>query len=309
MLETGRAGEDRLRRLDQATRLARLAEIGRSHGFFQRIGARHHALFVEEGDTLLVTFDAAERVLNRSADGLPTGFPMVHTRQWSLLSIMGAQQSWFRDAELYEVVDNLIDEGFFDRFDRVLFFGRGAMCGYAALAYSVAAPGCHALAISPAATLDRQQAPFERRFRRAWSLNFRDRFGYAPDMIEGAAAVTIVYDPLDVMAAAHAALFRAGNVIRHPLRHGGAQIGAILETGEAIWSLANAASEGPVSETQFAGISRGARRASPAYVGALVARAGRTGHKALALAAARHGRGLVRDGRFDRAIAGLNAAG
>lgn len=147
--------------------LARMDQIGNMHGFFDRVGAHHRALYVQEGDTLLVTFDEVGRIIRNGRDALPVGFDAVSKREWSYLGLMAEGDTWFRDEALYRFFDRLIDDGFFDSFDQVIFLGAGPMCGYAAAAYSVAAPGAKVLALSPAATLDRDAAPYELRFRKA----------------------------------------------------------------------------------------------------------------------------------------------
>ena len=48
--------------------------------------------------------------------------------------------TWFRDNRVYGYFDRLIADGFFEDFDTVIFYGAGS-CGYAAAAFSVAAPG------------------------------------------------------------------------------------------------------------------------------------------------------------------------
>jgi hypothetical protein len=55
---------------------------------------------VDEGDTLLVAFDRADRARDVAADGLPAGFEMVRRRSWSLLSIMAQGETWFLDDAL-----------------------------------------------------------------------------------------------------------------------------------------------------------------------------------------------------------------
>ncbi|MEM1273802.1 MAG: phosphoadenosine phosphosulfate reductase [Pseudomonadota bacterium] len=294
-------------RLDKATRLNRLAEIGRTHGYFRRISAQHSALFVEEGDTLLVSFDAIDRVINHGAGGLPMGFHAVKEDQVSLLSILAKRQSWFRDGALFDYVDALVDDGFFDQFEQVLFLGIGPMCGYGALSFSVAAPSARVLAISPAATLDRDAAPFERRYRGAWRLNFTDRYGYAPDMVEAAAQATIIYDPSDPMSASHAALFDGANTTRLKLRFGGMSIGAMLEASGGLWTLLERAWTGPITPAAFARVARPARRSFPPYLGRLISQADQTGHPRLARAAAEYGQKLGDDPRFKQAAGMLRS--
>ncbi|MEL6952306.1 MAG: hypothetical protein AAFN09_04620 [Pseudomonadota bacterium] len=291
----------------RAKRLAHLQQVGRNHGFFRRVGQEHSALFVDEGDELIVTFDSAERVLDKTADGLPLGFTALKRRECSLLSIMGRRGSFFRETALYALFDYLVDDGFFDRFERVAFVGLGPMCGYGAAAYSVAAPGARVLAVNPVATLDRDAAPFERRYRAAWGRDFTSRYGFAPQMTDGAEQVTIIYDPADAMCAAHAALFQGHNVARHKLRWGGMSSGKILSTGNALEDVIDAAFEGRLTAPELARLLRPARRGSPAHLARLMTRAAQSGHPKLALEAARRGKTLTTDGRFDGAVAILRA--
>ena len=65
---------------------------------------------------------------------------MVREHRWSHMALISDSDTWFRDPAVYGWFDRLVDEGFFDEFDRVLFYGAGP-CGYAAAAFSVSAPG------------------------------------------------------------------------------------------------------------------------------------------------------------------------
>lgn len=291
----------------RAKRLSHLQQVGRNHGFFRRVGQEHSALFVEEGDELIVSFDSAERVLDKTPDGLPVGFSALGRRESSLLSIMGRRGSFFRESALFTLFDYLIDDGFFDRFETILFVGLGPMCGYGAAAYSVAAPGARVLAVNPVATLDRDDAPFERRYRAAWSRDFTGRYGFAPKLTDAAEQVTLIYDPADAMSAAHAALFQGPNVARHKLRWGGMATGAILSAGNALDAVIDAALDGPLSKAELARVLRPARRASPAHLARLMTRAAQKGHPDLALTAAQYGQDAAPDHRFDNAVALLRA--
>lgn len=246
---------------------ARLDDIGRMHGFHERLGRSHRALHVHEGEeVLLVTFDRVERCLKPGSGGLPLGFNSVETREYSLLSILSEGQGWFRDAALYAFFDRLIDDDFFEGFDKVIFLGAGPQCAYAAASYSVSAPGAQVIAISPVATLEREAVPFELRFRRVWRKNFSDRFGFAPAMIEGSAHTAVIYDPMETLDAAHAALFRGPNVSRLPLRGAGSDILGMLRSGEGYEKLLSAAEAGHLDAASFAPIARQMRRTSPAYL-------------------------------------------
>jgi hypothetical protein len=65
------------------------------------------------------------------------------------------------------------------------------------------------LAVAPRATLDPAVAGWDRRHLKARRFDFTSRYGYAPDMTEGAAHVWLVHDPQHAPDAMHAALFRA----------------------------------------------------------------------------------------------------
>ena len=302
MKDTHQAVTEKISRLDRANKLNHLANIGRDHGFYKRLSRSHSVLHVEEGSTLIVSFDALDRVIGHDAEGLPLGFSLVEAADCSLLSILGARQSWFRDPALYAFFDELSDTGFFDQFDQILFLGVGPMCGYGAMTYSVAAPGAHVLAISPAATLDRDAAPFERRYRDAWPLDFTSRYGYAPLMVEAASQVTVIYDPMDTMSAAHAALFDGANTTRLKLRHGGMAIGAMLQAAGGLMKLALHAAHAPITSEVFARYARSARRRFPPYIARLMSTADQMGHDRLALKAATFGLDLSGDARFAQAI-------
>lgn len=288
--------------------LARMNQIGNMHGFFDRVGAHHRALYIQEGDTLLVTFDEVGRVIRDGRDALPVGFDAVSKREWSYLSLMAEGDTWFRDAALYRFFDRLIDDGFFESFDKVIFLGAGPMCGYAAAAYSVAAPGAKVLALSPAATLDRDAAPYERRFRAAWRKTFTDRFGYAPDMVSTASEAFIAYDPRMLLDAAHAAQFRGRNVTRLRFRGGGGNLLSLLDPGANLDRLLKATANGRMSPLRFAQITRRLRQTHPDYLKRLLHRAEERGGTKLPLIVAGRGLAATGDAHFARHMMTLEAA-
>ncbi|MGP1356598.1 MAG: phosphoadenosine phosphosulfate reductase, partial [Roseicyclus sp.] len=147
--------------------MRRMAQIGSEHGLYDRIGPRHLGLFIEEGETLVVAFDRAERAWAETRDGLPAGFEMVRRRSWSLLSVMSIGETWFKDAALLRFFRTLERSGLLSRYRRVVFFGIGPDCGFAACTFSQMVPGARVLAAAPVATLNPSEVPFERRFRGA----------------------------------------------------------------------------------------------------------------------------------------------
>jgi hypothetical protein len=227
---------------DRAGWCAALTALTEDEGHFEPVGAHHHALFLDQGPTLLVTFEDAAALRARQSDHAPLALRLAAAHGWSALAILSEGETWFRDLALYRHVDRLVDDAFFDDFDRVLFFG-ARMGGYGAAAYSVAAPGAQALLLSPRATLDPARAGWDPREARHRRLCFTDRYGYGPDMTDGAARVFVAFDPAESLDAMHASLFlrphavalrarRLGDRLDHTFAKMGILDGLIVEAME-----------------------------------------------------------------------------
>lgn len=244
--------------------LHRLAEMGEESGYFETLGARHWVLFRDEGPNLLVTFETLESLLQRAPGDLPLAGRVAQEAGWSHLCLIADGPTWFRDPRVWGYFDRLIDDGFFEDFDRVTFYGAG-MGGHAACAYAVAAPGATVLAIRPVATLDPDIAGWDKRHLAARRLDFTSRFGYGPDMIEGAAQVFVLCDPEVDEDAMHAALYRKRFVTRLACRHlGPAPETALAEMG-ILAPLISAAAGGTLDRMVWARMWR-ARRDHPGWL-------------------------------------------
>lgn len=231
--------------------LAEIDELGMDRGYFEPIGAHHAALFLDESfDVLLVSFDTVASARAGSASGIPHAMLQAEMRGWSHLSLIAKTPSWFRDPSVYGYFDRLVDDGFFEDFDRVIFYGAG-MCGYAAAAFSVTAPGSTVIAISPQATLDPAIAPWDDRFTHMRRTSFTDRYGYAPDMIEAADRVFVLYDPHHDLDAMHAALFAGPMVERIRVRHGGAKLGQEIQAMNILGPIFSKAAAGDLAPLDF----------------------------------------------------------
>ena len=203
--------------------ISRLKREGESRGYYQPLGAQHHAVFTDKTPTLLVTFECFSDILADDDNGQPLGFDLVADNGWSHLGILSAGCTWFRDPAVYAYFDRLIDDGFFEDFDQIIFMGAG-MNGYGAAAFSVAAPGCTVILMHPQATLDPRVAEWDHRYLSMRSTSFTDRYGYGPEMVDGASQVFILYDPEEDMDAMHAALFTRDHVKKLRCRHLGHHI-------------------------------------------------------------------------------------
>ncbi len=239
------------------------AVIG-ANGSVKQLGPRHAALFLKKNtQTLLVSFEAHHRIEDVSDKAHPLGWQMVQALGWSHLCLASEMDTWFRDTRVYAYFDRLIDEGFFEGYDQVVFYGAGA-CGYAACAFSVASPGARVLAIHPQATLDPRVTEWDDRFLAMRRVAFDDRYGYAPDMLDGTDQAFVLYDPDNELDAMHAALFTRPNVTKYRMRHQGPPIDSALVRMNILLRMLAQLSAGKLDRLSLSKLYR-ARRDDAAY--------------------------------------------
>ncbi|MFN4130057.1 MAG: hypothetical protein ACK4GC_09610, partial [Paracoccaceae bacterium] len=245
----------------RANWLALLDRIGEDSGYFETLGARHWALFIDDSPTLLVSFEQADNIQARAGQ-MPLGHDIAKEKGWSHLCLIADGDTWYRDLRVYGYFDRLVDDAFFEDFDSVLFMGSGVQ-GYAAAAFSVAAPGAAVVAMSPRATLLPDTAGWDKRAVKARKLDFTSRYGYAPDMIDGAGRVFILHDPDVTEDAMHAALFRGRHVTHLRCPRLGGRLDWSLAHMQIITPLVQAAMAGTLTRHSFAQLWRGRRDFGP----------------------------------------------
>jgi hypothetical protein len=272
---------------DRESWLAILDRIAEDAGYLEPLGAHHWAFFHDDGPVMLVTFETVETIRARP-DQMPFGWAVARARGWSHLCIIADGDTWWRDPRVWGYMDRLVDDAFFEDFDRVCFFGAGE-AGYAAAAYSVAAPGATVLAIRPRATIDPAVAGWDGRHRAARRLDFTSRYGFAPDMTEGAGQVFVLADPEEPLDAMHMALFRRSWTTRLPARFSGAEPEVMLAQMGLLIPLVMAAVDGRLTPSVWAGMWR-ARRMHAPWLRNVLARLGQ-------------GRSRLREAVFCRAVA------
>ncbi|MFN4099316.1 MAG: phosphoadenosine phosphosulfate reductase [Pararhodobacter sp.] len=294
MFDAGEAAND-------ADWLAIMQEIGDEAGYFEHLGDKHSAFFSDQGPVLLVSFETMSGVRRAGGGQMPLGYQIAAPRGWSSLTILAQDETWFRDPAVYGIFDRLIDDAFFEDFDRVVFYGAG-MGGYGAAAFSVAAPGSTVLALAPQATLDTDLAEWDRRYLAARRLDFSNRFGFAPDMSEGCEAVFLVYDPIQQVDAVHAAMFRGPHIHRLRARHIGRDPQAELARMNVLRPLIDAACEGTLDGHRFHELWRARRNTAP-YLGRLIGRLQSMNRPALLLRALKAANALVEHPQLRQALA------
>ena len=258
----------------------RLHEIASQFGETVELGPDHTAYHLKAGPKLIVTFESVERIRASKLSAEPRGFVYAREEGWSCLTLIAEHQSWFRSPAIYSYFDKLTDDGFFEEFDDVLFYGSLAG-GYAAAAYSVASPGARVLAVQPQATLDPRIAGFDARFKKFRRYDFTSRYGFAPEMIDAALQAYIVFDPIQQIDGAHAALFAKRNAALLQATGIGRDIETAFDGLGTHDDMMLAAMDGKLSTLKFAKLMR-ARRAHGPYVRRVLNRALKAGHTQLA---------------------------
>ena len=290
---------------DHANWLKLLDRIGEDSGHFEPLGIRHWAFFVDENPTLLVTFEQADDIRARPGQ-MPLGHDIAKEKGWSHLCLIAQGDTFYRDQRVYGYFDRLVDDAFFEDFDKVLFMGSGVQ-GYAAAAFSVAAPGAAVIAISPRATLSPDWAGWDKRAKPARRLDFTSRYGFAPDMVDGAGRVFILHDPDVSEDAMHAALFRGDHIthLRCPRLIG--RVDWALTHMQIITPLAQAAIDGTLTRQSFAQLWRGRRNFGP-YLRVLLTQAQAGGRLTLEKMICQNVTSRLNAPRFRKRLADILAA-
>lgn len=287
---------------DRASWLARMEEICEDSGYFDPLGAQHWAFFADEGTTLLVTFEQLDSI-RATPTQMPMGTTLAAEKGWSHLCLIAEGETWYRDPLVYRYFDRLVDDAFFEDFDRVVFYGAG-MGGYAATAFSVCAPGASVVALQPRATLDPTIAVWDKRHLAQRWRDFTSRFGYAPDMIEGTGEVFVIYDPLATEDAMHASLFTRPFVTKLRTRFLGDRVEQALSNMGVLTEIIHLAGEGQLTKPRFNQLWRRRRNFGP-YLKTILAHAGQSGHTARELLICRSVNRRLGAPRFRRRLAEL----
>lgn len=167
---------------------------GDGTGYFQKL-ERHSILFHQRyPKRLVVSFDNIANANDLSFAREPWGWKFFRDEGWSHMGVFARTKAWYRDPEIISYFENKVAEGFFDRFDQVVFAG-ASMGGFGALTFSAHVPGAHVIAFNPQTTLDERLVPWETRYRfgrvQDWDLPMSD----AAQTVQTAGKAYVFYDP------------------------------------------------------------------------------------------------------------------
>ncbi|MCX7560666.1 hypothetical protein OS190_13895 [Sulfitobacter sp. F26204] len=262
-------------------------ELAGKEGWYRPGTNGHSFLYMPRcPDTLVVTFDNLDIAMTKRDDRRPWGYSFIKEQGWSMLGVLAGGWTWYREPWVYDQFDQLKKEGFFKQFKRVVFYG-ASMGGYAACAFSPAAPGCDVIAVSPQSTVDKEVVPWESRYKVVWDRDFTGKYGDAAKVSEAAHRVSILYDPYEPLDARHAARFTGDNVqhLRAPLL--GHRLGSSLNQMGILSPIILGALSGTLTSKSYYQLLR-ARRDSPRYQRELFKRAIAKGHTDLAKSLGAH---------------------
>ncbi|NSX55704.1 hypothetical protein [Parasulfitobacter algicola] len=184
---------------------------GPNDGFYKKLGD-HTVSFVDRGPhQLVITFDSVTDAKNKAINKEPWLAHLCREQGYSHLGITTQQQSWYRNAPLIKVLEDLRNDDFFKQFERVVFAGV-SMGGFAALAFCGLAKGATVIAFSPQVSLSKALIPWEDRFPEGAALDWTLPYGDASEHLADAAHVFVVYDPLNAKDTRHADLLSGANV-------------------------------------------------------------------------------------------------
>jgi hypothetical protein len=241
----------------------------------------HSFIFVpRDPGTLVVTFDNLDIAMTKREDRRPWGYSFIKDQGWSMLGVLAGGWTWYREPWVHEQFDDLKKTGFFKQFNRVVFYG-ASMGGYAACAFSPAAPGCDVVAISPQSSVDKSVVPWETRYKTVWDRDFTGKYGDAAKVSKAANRVSILFDPYEPLDAQHAARFTNKNVqhLRAPLL--GHRLGSSLNQMGILSPIILGALNGTLTREGYYQMLR-QRRSFPRYQRELFKRAVDKGHTDLA---------------------------
>jgi len=143
---------------------------------------------------LYVGFDSLGDVRSHDRNRDPWGYSFAEKNGWSSLGVLSYRPNWFRIPRLYDELTRLAQDGFFERFQKVIFSGT-SMGGYAACAFSSLSPGSTVIAFSPQSTLDPATSDWDRRYPSGSAADWSGPYAEAGNELLRARRSWIIYDP------------------------------------------------------------------------------------------------------------------
>ena len=265
---------------------------GEGVGFLHKM-TRHAATFHDRGhDVLMVSFDNIANVNDRSFAREPWGWKFFHDHGFSHLGIFARTKAWYRDREIIDYLEARVAEGFFARFDKVVFTG-SSMGGFGALAFAPLVPGSTVIAFNPQTTLDTRLVPWEERYRFGQAQDWDLPYGDGAAEVDRIGNVYIIYDHFFEPDKKHAHRVVGPNVVQLKSWFSNHFAAPMLRKLDLLKPVMLGGIDGTLSEGSFYPMFR-ARRELPWYMRGLSERAEASGHDDLIIPARNRFRSLRR---------------
>ena len=278
---------------DEAPRwLADLRRSDHRRGFYHS-DEKFAAQFTDRNaGSLLVSFDNLSNVGDKSLTREGWGYPFYRSEGWSHLGVMAFEKNWYRDAALFDYMEDLAARGFFKGYDNVMFTGT-SMGAYAATAFCQLHPGSTVAAFSPQSTLDSKIVPWEERFGSGRKQDWSGRYADATTCIAEAKAIYMIYDPYFKPDRLHAERYQGPNVHYLKSWYASHKTALFMNRAQILKPVVRAALTGELTQQSYYTLYR-ERRKLPWYLNGLCDHLLGAGHDKLAAGLAQH---LIDEGR------------
>ncbi|WP_420584293.1 hypothetical protein [Ruegeria sp.] len=245
---------------------------GDGSGFLQKLD-RHSVLFNQRSATqLVVSFDNIANANDLSFAREPWGWKFFRDEGWSHMGVFARTKAWFRDPEIISYFQNRAAEGFFDKYDQVVFAG-ASMGGFGALTFSSLVPGANVIAFNPQTSLDERLVPWETRYRfgqvQDWDLPLSD----AAQTVGQAGKAYVFYDPFFDLDRRQITRLQGENVILLKTWFSNHFAAPMLRKLDILKPVMQQAMAGTLEPSEFYSMMR-ARRRLPMVMRAIEAHAG-----------------------------------
>ncbi len=189
---------------------------------------------------------------------------------------MEKKKNWFRKEDLRDLFDELKADGFFSKFEKVIFYG-ASMGSFGATIYSSAAPNSTILIYGPRATHNHKY------FNKNGFVEQSDaRYDSVRIGVETAKKVYLFYDPLNENDARHADVFKGPNTEFFKCRHLGHVVANEFSSMSILKPVMAQIVRETFDQTEFYKLFR-QRKTSTSYIHKLMMAAISEGHYSLAL--------------------------
>lgn len=229
-----------------------------TEGKFERYLNNTMVQFKGHRNHLLIGFNSQFDIKKDNAVFVPWGSEYAMERDISFLGFATHMPNWYRDGWPEEKIKELLDQGFFNQFSRIVVAGH-SMGGYGALALARLIPGAEVVAFSPQTSMNRDTIDFDDRFGRSHRLDWSDPMSDAVDAVKTVPKVWLFYDPKNELDSRHAQRLTDPNTTHLLTRYAGHSSFLLLKRMGSSSAVMDEIFEGTFSRQRFLQLYRNRR--------------------------------------------------